>query len=75
MQAVSFTVVGRIVAFLLAVAGIMMYYRYCRDVRKGMTLQFMMENGFGSGKMVDSKDVVSDNHLFIFFGDSNLGFL
>lgn len=52
-----------------------MYNRHRHDVRRRMTLQFMMKKGLGSGNMVDSKDVVSDNYLFIFFGDSNLGFL
>ncbi|KIM75281.1 hypothetical protein PILCRDRAFT_13697 [Piloderma croceum F 1598] len=49
-------VVGRLVTFLLAVTGIMMYNGYRHDVRKRITLQFMTEKGLGSEKMVDSKD-------------------
>ena len=60
---------------MLAVVGIMMYNRHRHDVRRRMTLQFMMKRGLGSVKMADSKDVVSDIYLFIFFGASNIGFL
>ncbi|KIM73443.1 hypothetical protein PILCRDRAFT_15239 [Piloderma croceum F 1598] len=55
--AIAGGVVGGLVACLLAVTGIMMYNRHRHDVRRRMTLQFMMKKGLGSGKMVDSKDV------------------
>jgi len=48
-----------LVGCLLAITGIMIYNRHCRDVRRKMTLQFMMKKGPRSVKMVDiTKDVV-----------------
>jgi hypothetical protein len=61
--AIAGSVVGGLIACLLAVAGIIMYNRHRRHVRKRMTLQFMMKKGLGTPgtRPVDIKDMVSED--------------
>jgi hypothetical protein len=47
----------------MVVAGTVMYNRYRREIRKRMTQQFVIKKGLVLGRPVDSKDVVSINHM------------